>query len=124
MSKLTFLKEFDEKQANILYSRLSKIYNKIEKDGKIKVFGNLDFEVVKKVDGKNKKIAKLKGNRIIIKLDAVNFSDNALKYILAHEIAHILVKRHTKKFWKVVETIYPNFKVGQEELIRYINFKV
>jgi len=122
MKKLSSLKEVDKEQANVLYSRLSKIYDNMEREGKVKVFGNIDFEVVKKIDRKNEKIAKLKGNKIIVKVSAVNLPDNALKYIVAHEIAHTLVKRHTKKFWKIVETIYPEFKVGQKELMKYIDF--
>jgi predicted metal-dependent hydrolase len=97
MKKLSSLKEVDKEQANVLYSRLSKIYDEIEREGKVKVLGNIDFEVVKKIDRKNEKIAKLKGNKIIVKLSTVNLPDNALKYIVAHEIAHTLVKRHTKK---------------------------
>ncbi|MGB9760544.1 MAG: M48 family metallopeptidase, partial [Thermoproteota archaeon] len=112
MKKLTSLRKVEEEQANILYDRLSKIYNEIEKEGKIKIFGNLDFEVVKKIDGKRERIAKLKGNKIVVKISAVSLPDSALKYIIVHEIAHILLKKHTKRFWKIVETIYPDFKVG------------
>jgi predicted metal-dependent hydrolase len=41
--------------------------------------------------------------------------------MLAYEIAHTLTKRYTKKFWKVVETIYPNFKfkTGKKFLVKY-----
>ncbi|MGC8935707.1 MAG: M48 family metallopeptidase [Thermoproteota archaeon] len=124
MKKLTSLRKVEEEQANILYDRLSKIYNEIEKEGKIKIFGNLDFEVVKKIDGKRERIAKLKGNKIVVKISAVSLPDSALKYIIAHEIAHILLKRHTKRFWKIVETIYPDFKVGQRELAEYSKFLV
>jgi len=43
----------------------------------------------------------------------------ALKYMLVHELAHIATKRHTKKFWKIVETVYPEFKIGQKLLAEY-----
>lgn len=34
----------------------------------------------------------------------------ALDYVVAHELAHLRVKNHSVKFWKVVETIYPDYK--------------
>jgi predicted metal-dependent hydrolase len=29
--------------------------------------------------------------------------------IIAHELAHLVVKRHTWRFWKVVRIIYPEY---------------
>ncbi|MHA1580948.1 MAG: M48 metallopeptidase family protein [Candidatus Baldrarchaeia archaeon] len=47
---------------------------------------------------------------------------NALRYIIVHEIAYIFVKKYTRKFWKIVKTIYPNFKVEQDALEKYKKF--
>ncbi|HDN90897.1 MAG TPA: hypothetical protein ENG56_00880, partial [Candidatus Aenigmarchaeota archaeon] len=52
--------------ADTLYSELSKIYDMIMSEGKIEIFGNLDFEIVDKIDGRKGRIAKLKGNKILI----------------------------------------------------------
>jgi hypothetical protein len=106
-------------QADLLYSRLLNIYEQIKREGKIEVFGNLDFEIVEKIDNKKERIAKLKGNKILIKLNAVALPKSALKYTVVHEIAHTITKRHTKRFWKIVETIYPSFKMGQKLLAKY-----
>jgi predicted metal-dependent hydrolase len=108
-----------EEQADLLYSRLLNIYEQIKREGKIEIFGNLDFEIVEKIDNKKERIAKLKGNKILVKLNAVVLPKSALKYIVVHEIAHIITKRHTARFWKIVETIYPNFKMGQKLLAKY-----
>ncbi|MEM5831459.1 MAG: YgjP-like metallopeptidase domain-containing protein [Candidatus Aenigmatarchaeota archaeon] len=113
------LKEFLE---NLLYSQLVKIYDQIMKRKKIEIFGNLDFEIVEKIDNKKQRIAKLKGNKILIKLNAIALPKSALKYIIAHEIAHMFTKRHTKRFWKIVELMCPNFKKNQELLIKYSDF--
>lgn len=107
----SMVKEF---LAELLHSQLLKIYDQIKKEGRVEVLGNIDFEVKEKIDGKVQRIAKLKGNKILVKLDAVALPKSALKYIIAHELAHHLTKRHTKKFWKIVETIYPNFARGQK----------
>jgi hypothetical protein len=102
-----------------LYHQISKIYEKIKKEGKIDLLGNLDFEVVENIDNKRQRIAKLKGNKILVKLNAVALPIEALKYVIVHEIAHIFTKRHTEKFWKVVKTIYPNFERGQKLFIEH-----
>jgi len=39
-----------------------------------------------------------------------------MKYIIAHELAHLIVKRHTKKFWEIVKRIYPRYERGKDEL--------
>lgn len=31
-------------------------------------------------------------------------------YVIAHEIAHLKVMDHSKRFWQVVESIYPDYK--------------
>jgi len=118
-STITKQKPDKDSSADLLYSQLFKIYEQIKREGRVEVFGSLDFEVVGKIDNKKQRIAKLKGNKILVKLNAVALPKSALKYIIAHEIAHTFTKRHTKKFWKIVETIYPNFEIGQNLLIKY-----
>jgi predicted metal-dependent hydrolase len=112
------LKEF---LAGLLYSQLHKTYDQIKKKGKVEVFGDLDFEIVEKIDNKEQRVAKLKGNKVLIKLNAAALPKSALKYIIVHEIAHIFTKRHTKRFWKIVETIYPTFEIGQKLFVKYRN---
>jgi predicted metal-dependent hydrolase len=109
----------NECQIEALYSTLSDIYEQIRRERRIEVFGNLDFEVVRSIDGKKHRIAKLKGNKILVHVNARRLPKSALKYIIAHEIAHTLTKKHTKKFWKIVETIYPTFETGQSLLMKY-----
>jgi len=115
----TLVRLENEHQIEALHSKLSAIYEQIRKERRIEVFGTLDFEVVRSIDGKKHRIAKLKGNKILIKLSALALPKSALKYIIVHEIAHTFAKRHTKKFWKIVETIYPNFETGQKLLMKH-----
>ena len=108
-----------EHQIEALYSRLSDIYEQIRRERRVEVFGMLDFEVVKSIDGKKHRIAKLKGNKILVQVNARRLPKSALKYIIAHEIAHTLTKRHTKRFWKILEAIYPTYETGQTLLMKY-----
>lgn len=101
-----------------LYDQLFEIYEEIKKEGKIEILGNLDFEIVEHLDRKQR-IAKLKGDKILVKLNAITLPKPALKYVVAHEIAHIFTKRHTKKFWETVKMIYPEYETGQKILIEY-----
>ena len=109
----------EEYSADLLYSQLCKIYDEMKNGGKIDIFGDLDFEIVNKIDGKDERIAKLKGRKILVKKSVIALPESALRYMIAHEIAHIFTKRHTKKFWKIVETVYPDFKNGEKLLIKY-----
>ena len=86
------------------------------------------------VDGENKEIvgsivvdildiedlALLKGNRIYFSKKVGKLSDEALKYIVAHELAHLIVKRHTKKFWEIVRNLYPDYMKGKREVEKFI----
>jgi predicted metal-dependent hydrolase len=107
---------------NTLYSELFKIYEQMKKKQGIEVLGDLDFEIIKKIDHKEQRIAKLKGNRILVKKNAVMLPRLVLEYVVAHEIAHITTKRHTKLFWKTVELMCPNFEEAQELLSKYAHF--
>jgi len=110
--------------ADLLYSELAEIYRQILADNNIEVFGNLDFEVADSIDKKRQRIAKIKGNKMLVKLNAVSLPKSALRYIVAHEMAHLITKKHGKRFWKVMASIYPAYEEGQrffsrnEELLK------
>ena len=112
-STKTLLREF---LAQLLYDKLLEIYDSIKAEGKVELFGDFDFEITENIDNKKTRIAKLKGNKVMIKLNAVALPESTLKYIVAHEIGHTTSKRHTSKFWKTVQLIYPDYKKAQELL--------
>ena len=64
------------------------------------------------------RIAFLKGNTIYVNIKARRYPDFVLKYIIAHELVHLAVKRHTWRFWKIVGIIYPEYEEGREELMK------
>lgn len=105
--------------ADVLHSELQETQARMMKGRKVEVFGDLKFEIVDEIDGRKQRIAKLKGNKILIKLGAVTLPKSVLRYVIAHEMAYIFTKRHSKKFWKTVELICPNFEKSQEVLKKY-----
>jgi len=55
--------------------------------------------------------------------NTINFSwklimaaDETIDYVVVHELAHIKQHNHSPKFWKIVESIIPDYKVQKEKL--------
>lgn len=42
--------------------------------------------------------------------------DEVLEYVCIHELAHLIEMNHSKRFWKIVETIDPNYKEKEKWL--------
>lgn len=104
MAKLS-TEEFKQKIEKILSELLTK--NNLE------VFGNLKVEVAN-MDAP----ALIKRGKIYINIKLASFPEHALKYVIAHELAHLIVKRHTRKFWETVKRIYPQYEKSKEYIIK------
>jgi predicted metal-dependent hydrolase len=85
--------------------KLEAILKEFLDQGSIEVYGNLRIVVTSFV--RPSRIACLKGNTIYVSIKARRYPDFVLRYIIAHELAHLAVKRHTWRFWKIVGIIYP-----------------
>jgi predicted metal-dependent hydrolase len=96
--------------------KLEAILKEFLDQGSIEVYG--DLKIVVTSFNKPRRIACLKGNTIYVSIKARGYPDFVLRYIIAHELAHIAVKRHTWRFWKIVRIIYPEYEKGKEELLR------
>lgn len=42
-----------------------------------------------------------------------------IRYLVIHEVCHLVHMNHSKKFWNLVETLDPNFKQNRSELTEY-----
>jgi predicted metal-dependent hydrolase len=96
--------------------KLEAILKEFLEQGSIEVYGNLRIVVTS--FNKPSRIAFQKGNTIYVSIKARTYPDSVLRYIIAHELAHLVVKRHTWRFWKIVGIIYPEYEKGKEELLR------
>jgi predicted metal-dependent hydrolase len=96
--------------------KLEAILKEFLEQGSIEVYGNLRIVVTS--FNRPSRIAFQKGNTIYVSVKARGYPDSVLRYIIAHELAHLAVKRHTWRFWKIVGIIYPEYERGKEELLR------
>ncbi len=100
-----------DKKAKEFQQRIEGILKELMESNGVEIYGNLKIEIAN-MDT----LALLKGNKIYINIEARRYPKFILKYIIAHELAHLLVKRHTKKFWETVKRIYPKYEKGRNEL--------
>jgi hypothetical protein len=96
--------------------KLEGILKEFLEQGSIEVYGNLRIVVTS--FNKPSRIAFQKGNTIYVSIKARGYPDSVLRYIIAHELAHLVVKMHTWRFWKIVGIIYPEYEKGKEELTK------
>ena len=74
-----------------------------------------DITNLKPADLKFRKLNKRWGscasnNEIIINFDAVKLPFTLIDYIVVHELSHIKIKDHSKKFWELVRKFMPDYK--------------
>jgi predicted metal-dependent hydrolase len=103
--------EKTDEEVKEFQQRVEGILKELIEDNGMELYGNLKVEVAD-MDT----LALLKGNKIYINIETRRYPKFVLKYIIAHELAHLIVKRHTKKFWEIVKRIYPKYEKGRKEL--------
>lgn len=55
-------------------------------------------------------------NQISLNLSLVHCPDSIIEYIILHEVAHTIEHNHSSKFWKIVESQNPNYKIAEKWL--------
>ena len=53
---------------------------------------------------------------ITINIKLIKYSENAIRYVILHELCHLQYMNHSKKFWNLVQTYMPNYKDAKKEL--------
>jgi len=108
----------DDEESKEFQLKLEAILKEFLEQVSIEVYGNLRIVVTS--FNRPSRIAFQKGNTIYVSIKARRYPDSVLRYIIAHELAHLFVKRHTWRFWKIVGIIYPEYEKGKEELLRIV----
>lgn len=52
---------------------------------------------------------------ITINLELIKYSEQAIKYVILHELCHIKHMNHSKEFWNLVEKYMPDYKQIKKE---------
>lgn len=62
-------------------------------------------------------LGKCLADKIIINPDIVKYKKDTIEYIIFHEFCHLKVKKHSKKFYEILERYMPNYENYAFELI-------
>ena len=54
--------------------------------------------------------------RIRLSWRLVHVAPELADYVVAHEVAHLVELNHSPRFWKVVESLYPDFRSARQSL--------
>lgn len=114
--KNKILHKIKEWQKARFQRKLERILVELTDKNGVEVYGNLSIQ-----SANLDTLAVLKGNKIYVDFRAMRLPDYVLKYIIAHELAHLIIKRHTKKFWDIVKQIYPEYEKGRQMLLKLSN---
>lgn len=49
-------------------------------------------------------------NRLCFSLYLMDYPEQAIDYVVVHELAHIVHKNHGPRFWQLVESVLPDYK--------------
>lgn len=52
---------------------------------------------------------------ITINQKLISYSENAIKYVILHELCHIRYMNHSKEFWNLVQRYMPEYKEVKKE---------
>lgn len=53
---------------------------------------------------------------ITINLKLIKYSENAIRYVILHELCHLKYMNHSKQFWELVQNYMENYKEIKKEL--------
>lgn len=75
-----------------------------------------DIEIVKNANY----IAKyLDNKKIQINPEIIKFDKETIEYIIFHEFCHLQYKTHSKKFYEIIKSFFPNYEKIEESLKEY-----
>jgi Protein of unknown function DUF45 len=106
------LRTITEDEAPKFAETLRKILEELGESSGFEIKGKLTISVARNLDT----LAIIKGNRIYVSSRAARYPKSVLRYIVSHEIAHIVTRQHRKKFWETVARIYPKYELSRKTL--------
>lgn len=107
-------KDFDKYEKQILIDKLKFYFNKEMNELK-----NYDLPLTK-IKIKTLKsawgVCQVVKKEITINRKLVNHNEKCLRYVVIHELCHLIHANHSKEFYKVIESVMPDYKKAKHEL--------
>jgi predicted metal-dependent hydrolase len=106
-------KKSNSKDTKAFSKKLQEIFEDLKQRRNFEIRGQLQIGVITNLDA----LAIIKGNRIYVNFKARHYPKTVLRYIVSHEVAHIISRHHRRKFWEIVARIYPKYEDARKRLI-------
>lgn len=103
----------------LLYRYACVVLNSLGSRGHLK--GTLKIKVINRVTKSPAVLARIRGNFVEISAHLIRLPKQFIKYVIIHEIAHLIVKQHTEKFYTILNTLLPDAKRIEERFQEYLN---
>jgi len=56
------------------------------------------------------------GGSIRLSFRLAHLEPELADYVVAHEVAHLVELNHSKRFWQIVETLYPDWRAARHRI--------
>ena len=89
---------------------ISEVVNKILNEMNLKV-NDVKVQKFKRIWGNCSSKKHIKINQ-----DVIFYDGNCIEYVCLHEICHLKYMNHSKKFWDLISTHMPDYKIVREKL--------
>ena len=93
----------------------NEIENIMEKTRKILEIAPEEYEVIKM----NRTLGKCNNKKISINPKLMQYKREIIEYVVAHEFCHLKYKSHGKRFYQMIEKIFPEYKKYEKEIQEY-----
>lgn len=121
-----------QRKVNTSLEKIEKLINKFYKNEMEKVIFKIATEYENKFGEKVSEIrirnmktkwgtCNIKNRRIWLNLNLCKLPKECIEYVVVHEIAHLKEKNHNKRFYNIIDEIYPKRKEAEKMLKRAEN---
>ena len=64
-------------------------------------------------------------NNINLNINLIKLDQELIDYVILHELTHVKIKNHSKKFWQELEKLEPKARISEKKLKNYnLNYKI
>ena len=60
-----------------------------------------------------------KGGKILLNLELIKAPSDCIEYVIMHELCHLIERNHTEKFYRLLDSLMPNWNRIKEKLEKF-----